>query len=186
MLAGAGYLTVMLLLPAHAVTMGTSVEHIGLLMGLSNGCTVLGAILLHHFTKKYGHLNGMLLIHLIGSLATGILWFQANTYNALSLFTVVFCLSAGSVVPMYPLGQLDVKDKESWLLGGTQVVKWAILTTAVAIPIIKVFYIDWVSFYLTSHWIRPAVALVTSGYVSATVGLTVLRFSLSPHFKARL
>ncbi|KAJ2863745.1 hypothetical protein GGH94_003410 [Coemansia aciculifera] len=156
MLAGAGYLTVMLLLPAHAVTMGTSVEHIGLLMGLSNGCTVLGAILLHHFTKKYGHLN------------------------------VVFCLSAGSVVPMYPLGQLDVKDKESWLLGGTQVVKWAILTTAVAIPIIKVFYIDWVSFYLTSHWIRPAVALVTSGYVSATVGLTVLRFSLSPHFKARL
>ncbi|KAJ2406269.1 hypothetical protein GGI10_005238, partial [Coemansia sp. RSA 2530] len=52
-------------------------------------------------------------------------------------------MSAGSVVPMYPLGQLDVKDKESWLLGGTQVVKWAILTTAVAIPIIKVFYIDW-------------------------------------------
>ncbi|KAJ2439141.1 hypothetical protein GGF42_008058, partial [Coemansia sp. RSA 2424] len=81
---------------------------------------------------------------------------------------------------------LDVKDKESWLLGGTQVVKWAILTTAVAIPIIKVFYIDWVSLYLTSHWVKPAVALVTSGYVSATVGLTVLRFSLSPHLKARL
>ncbi|KAJ2787385.1 hypothetical protein GGI15_000750 [Coemansia interrupta] len=186
MLAGAGFLTVMLLLPAHAVTMGTSVEHIGLLMGLANGCTVLGAILLHHFIKAYGHLNGMVFIHTIACLATSTLWFTAKNYNALSLFTVVFCLSAGSIVPMYPMGQLDKKEKESWLLGGTQVVKWAILTTAVAIPILKVFYIDWASAYLSTHWIKPAISLVTMGYVSATFGLFVLRFSLSPYLKARL
>ncbi|KAJ1877794.1 hypothetical protein LPJ57_003764, partial [Coemansia sp. RSA 486] len=170
----------------HAVTMGTSVEHIGLLMGLANGCTVMGAIFLHHFVKAYGNLNGMVFIHFTTCLATSILWYTAKSYNALSLFTVVFCLSAGSIVPMYPMGQLDTKEKESWLLGSTQVVKWAILTTAVAIPILKVFYIDWVSMYLTTHWIKPAVALVTMGYVSATFGLFVLRFSLSPHLKARL
>ncbi|KAJ2082669.1 hypothetical protein H4R24_001418 [Coemansia sp. RSA 988] len=186
MLAGAGFITVMGLLPAHAVTMGTSVEHIGLLMGLANGCTVLGAIMLHHFIKAYGQLNGMLLIHLVGCLSTGVIWFTAKNYNDLSLFTTVFCMSAGSIVPMYPMGQLETKEKESWLLGGTQVVKWAILTTAVAIPILKVFYMDWASLYLTTHWIKPAISLVTMGYVSATVGLLALRFSLSPHLKARL
>ncbi|KAI9503749.1 hypothetical protein GGI25_003864 [Coemansia spiralis] len=186
MLAGAGFLTVMLLLPAHAVTYGTSVEHIGLLMGMANGCTVLGAIMLHHFTKAYGPLNGMVFIHLVAWLSTIFLWYPAKNYNDISIFTMVFCMSAGSVVPMYPLGQLDTKDKESWLLGGTQVVKWAILTTAVAIPVLKVFYMDWVSFYLTQHWIKPAICLVTSGYVSASFGTLVLRFSLSPHLKARL
>ncbi|KAJ2692488.1 hypothetical protein H4R19_006142, partial [Coemansia spiralis] len=107
-------------------------------------------------------------------------------YNMLSLFTVVFCMSAGSLVPMYPMGQLETKEKESWLLGGTQVVKWAILTTAVAIPILKVFYIEWAKLYLSTFWIKPAITLVTMGYASATVGLIVLRFSLSPHLKARL
>ncbi|KAI7833703.1 hypothetical protein BX661DRAFT_203339 [Kickxella alabastrina] len=176
MLAGAGFLTVILLLPAHAVTLGTSVEHIGLLIGLANSCTVMGSILLHHFVKAYGHLNGMVLIHMIACLATSLIWFSANTYNALSLFTVVFCMSAGSIVPMYPMGQLETKDKESWLLGGAQVVKWATLTTAVAIPLLKVFYIDWAMFYLTSHWIKPAIFLVTAGF----------EVSLSPHFRARL
>ncbi|PIA15200.1 hypothetical protein COEREDRAFT_88055 [Coemansia reversa NRRL 1564] len=186
MLAGAGFITVMALLPAHAVTMGVSLEHIGLLMGLSNGCTVLGSIILHHFIKAFGQLNGMLLIHLVGCLSTGYLWFGAKDYNDLSLFTTIFCMSAGSIVPMYPMGDLETKEKESWLLGGTQVVKWATLTTAVAIPVLKVFYIDWASFYLTTHWIKPAITLVTMGYASATIGLLGLRFSLSPRFKARL
>ncbi|KAJ2776961.1 hypothetical protein H4R18_005400 [Coemansia javaensis] len=186
MLAGAGFLTVMGLLPAHAVTMGVSVEHIGLLMGLANGCTVLGAIILHHFIKTYGQLNGMLLIHLAACLSTSTMWMTAKDYNALSLFTIVFCMSAGSIVPMYPMGQLETKEKESWLLGGTQVVKWAILTTAVAIPILKVFYMDWARLYLTTFWLKPAIGLVTMGYASATVGLIALRFSLSPHLKARL
>ncbi|KAJ1887572.1 hypothetical protein LPJ66_009042, partial [Kickxella alabastrina] len=62
----------------------------------------------------------MVLIHMIACLATSLIWFSANTYNALSLFTVVFCMSAGSIVPMYPMGQLETKDKESWLLGGAQ------------------------------------------------------------------
>ncbi|KAJ1884792.1 hypothetical protein LPJ66_010436, partial [Kickxella alabastrina] len=106
----------------------------------------------------------MVLIHMIACLATSLIWFSANTYNALSLFTVVFGMSAGSIVPMYPMGQLETKDKESWLLGGAQVVKWATLTTAVAIPLLKVFYIDWAMFYLTSHWIKPAISLVTAGY----------------------
>ncbi|KAJ2157830.1 hypothetical protein GGF46_004223 [Coemansia sp. RSA 552] len=186
MLAGAGFLTVMGLVPAHAVTMGTTVEHIGLLMGLANGCTVLGAICLHHFIKAFGQLNGVLMIHLIGSLSTATLWYTAKDYNALSLFVVVFCMSVGSIVPMYPMGELETKEKESWLLGGAQVVKWAILTTAVAIPILKVFYIDWARLYLSTHWIKPAITLVTMGYAAATIGLMILRFSLSPHLKARL
>ncbi|KAJ1763659.1 hypothetical protein LPJ69_002331 [Coemansia sp. RSA 1752] len=98
----------------------------------------------------------------------------------------MFSMSAGSLVPMYPLGQLEKGDKDSWLLGGTQIIKWMGLTTAVGFPIIKVFYIDWVSAYLTTLWIKPGIALVAMGYISATVGLTVLRFSLSPHLKARL
>ncbi|KAJ1731393.1 hypothetical protein LPJ61_002557 [Coemansia biformis] len=170
----------------HAVTMDTSVEHIGLLLGLANGCTVLGAILLHHFVKAYGQLNGMVLIHLLGCLSTGIMWFTAKNYNGLSLFAIVYSMSAGSVVPMYPMGQLDIKDKESWLLGGTQVIKWVILTTAVAIPILKVFYIDWAKPYLSTYWIQPAIAIVSISYFTATVGLIVLRFSLSPYLKARL
>ncbi|KAJ2452159.1 hypothetical protein EV183_003142 [Coemansia sp. RSA 2336] len=186
MLAGAGFLTVIGLLPAHAVTMGTSVEHIGLLMGLANGCTVLGAILLHHFIKRYGYLNGMLMIHLVATMSTGILWFNAKNYDALTVFTAIFCMSAGSLVPMYPLGQLEKGDKESALLGGTQIIKWMVLTTAVSIPILKVFYIDWASSYLSTLWIKPAITLVTMGYMSATVGLVALRFSLSPHLKARL
>ncbi|KAJ2286335.1 hypothetical protein IW141_005391, partial [Coemansia sp. RSA 355] len=77
-------------------------------------------------------------------------------------------MSAGSLVPMYPLGQLEKGDKDSWLLGGTQIIKWMGLTTAVGIPIIKVFYIDWVSAYLTTLWIKPGIALVAMGYISAT------------------
>ncbi|KAJ2354638.1 hypothetical protein GGF43_003146 [Coemansia sp. RSA 2618] len=166
--------------------MNTAVEHIGFLMGLANGCTILGAILLHHFTKSFGHLNGMLLIHFVACLSTGLLWYNANTFNMLTIFTAIFCMSAGSLVPMYPLGQLEKGDKESWLLGGTQIIKWMVLTTAVAIPILKVFYIDWASMYLTTLWLKPGITLVTMGYTSATVGLIVLRFSMSPHLKARL
>ncbi|KAJ2498073.1 hypothetical protein GGH96_004615 [Coemansia sp. RSA 1972] len=186
MLAGAGFLTVIGLIPAHAVTMNAAVEHIGFLLGLANGCTILGAIMLHHFTKSFGHLNGMLLIHFLASVSTGLLWFNVKTFNQLTLFTVIFCMSAGSLVPMYPLGQLEKGDKDSWLLGGTQVIKWMVLTTAVAIPVIKVFYIDWASAYLTTLWIKPGIALAAMGYTSATFGLTVLRFALSPHLKARL
>ncbi|KAJ2161876.1 hypothetical protein IW139_004685 [Coemansia sp. RSA 353] len=166
--------------------MNTALEHVGFLLGLANGCTVLGAIILHHFTKSFGHLNGMLLIHFLASVSTGLFWFNVTTFNQLTLFTAMFSMSAGSLVPMYPLGQLEKGDKDSWLLGGTQIIKWMGLTTAVGIPIIKVFYIDWVSAYLTTLWIKPGIALVAMGYISATVGLTVLRFSLSPHLKARL
>ncbi|KAI8321601.1 hypothetical protein GQ54DRAFT_324980 [Martensiomyces pterosporus] len=186
MLAGAGYLTVIFLIPAHAAILGVSVEHIGLLIGLANACTVLGAILLHHFVKAYGQLNGMVLIHAAGGIACSTLWYTAKDYNTLSLFIAVFCMTAGSVVPMYPTGQLEESEKESWLLGGTQVIKWATLTTAVAIPIIKVFYIDWAMKYLSMYWVKPASILVTWGYVTATVGLLVLRFSMSPHLKAKL
>ncbi|KAJ2319246.1 hypothetical protein IWW52_002091 [Coemansia sp. RSA 2704] len=87
---------------------------------------------------------------------------------------------------MYPLGQLDKSDKESWLLGGTQIIKWMVLTTAVAIPIIKVIYIDWASAYLSTLWMKTAVGVATVGYSSATVGLAALRFSMSPHLQARL
>ncbi|KAJ2309349.1 hypothetical protein H4S01_002539 [Coemansia sp. RSA 2610] len=155
-------------------------------MGLANGCTVLGAIMLHHFIKAFGHLNGMLMIHFVAALATGVLWFTAKSYDALTLFTAIFSISAGAIVPMYPLGQLDKSDKESWLLGGTQIIKWMVLTTAVSIPILKVFYIDWASAYLSTLWIKPAITLVTMGYTSATIGLIALRFSLSPHLRARL
>ncbi|KAJ2806942.1 hypothetical protein H4R21_000668, partial [Coemansia helicoidea] len=131
-------------------------------------------------------LNGMVFIHLVSFLSTSLMWSTVKDYNGLSLFTVVFCMSAGSLVPMYPMGELETKEKESWLLGGTQVVKWAILTTAVAIPILKVFYFDWVKLYLSPFWVAPAIALASMGYFTATVGLLALRFSLSPHLKARL
>ncbi|KAJ2304577.1 hypothetical protein IWW55_002357 [Coemansia sp. RSA 2706] len=156
------------------------------MVSFANGCTVLGAIMLHHFIKAFGHLNGMLMVHLVATLATSVLWFNAKTYNMLAVFTMVFSISAGSLVPMYPLGQLDKSDKESWLLGGTQIIKWMVLTTAVAIPIIKVIYIDWASAYLSTLWMKTAVGVATVGYSSATVGLAALRFSMSPHLQARL
>ncbi|KAJ1942018.1 hypothetical protein FBU59_003326, partial [Linderina macrospora] len=132
--------------------MGTPVEHIGLLLGMANGCTVIGAILLHHFIKNYGHLNGMVLIHLLGGLSTSTIWYSAKDFNTLSIFTAIFCMSVGSIVPMYPMGKLEESEKESILLGMTQVIKWAFLTTAVAIPFLKVFYFEWAMNYLSTYW----------------------------------
>ncbi|KAJ1961888.1 hypothetical protein GGI12_002986, partial [Dipsacomyces acuminosporus] len=147
--------------------MGVSVEHIGLLIGMANACSVLGAIILHHIIKAYGYINAMAIIHVLSTYACSYLWFNVTDYNSLCTFTAVYCLTAGSILPMYPTGELETSEKESWLLGGTLVIKWAILTTAVAIPVIKVFYLDWAMNYLSMYWMKPAAIISGLSYFSA-------------------
>jgi MFS family permease len=97
LLVSLGYYVPYFLLDMYAVSVGVSAWQGALLLGVLNGCTALGRVMLGYGADKVGHLPMLIASLFVAGCACLVLWTLATSFVWLLVFSIVFGLGISGV-----------------------------------------------------------------------------------------
>ncbi|ORY03792.1 MFS general substrate transporter [Basidiobolus meristosporus CBS 931.73] len=98
-----GYLIPMYYIPDYASSISLSASSGALIVGLLNGASALGRVLLGTAADRFGRLNLLVFCMLVGSLSTLIIWPNAGSFAPLLIFALLFGFTAGGFISLFPV-----------------------------------------------------------------------------------
>jgi MFS family permease len=137
LLVSLGYYVPYFLLDMYAVSVGVSAWQGALLLGVLNGCTALGRVMLGYGADKVGHLPMLIASLFVAGCACLVLWTLATSFVWLLVFSIVFGLGiSGVTVASVICADLFGTDKLATVTG-LQSMSYGI-TTLVGTPLATV------------------------------------------------
>jgi MFS family permease len=97
-----GYMVPFFYLPSYAVQYGMTKAQGALLLGILNGSSAVGRIVLGQLSDKVGHINSLFVCLAGSSLSMLVIWPFAVAFNSLMAYSVVFGLSVGGYISIFP------------------------------------------------------------------------------------
>lgn len=97
-----GYMVPFFYLPSYAVQYGMTEAQGALLLGILNGSSAIGRIVLGEISDKIGHINSLFICLAGSSFSMLVLWPLAITFNSLLTYSIVFGLSVGGYISIFP------------------------------------------------------------------------------------
>ncbi|KAJ3276990.1 hypothetical protein HDV01_000042 [Terramyces sp. JEL0728] len=97
-----GYLAPFFYLPAYAEYYGMSSTQGALLVGILNGASGVGRVILGYGADSLGHLNSFTLCLLFASLSVLLIWPFSTTFSSLIVFAAAYGLFVGGYVSILP------------------------------------------------------------------------------------
>lgn len=94
-----GYLVPFIILPTYAASLGFPSQENGLLLGILNGATAFGRIVLGPVADRFGRIEVMAATSLIAGLSC-MIWVYATTFTHVAIFCVLFGTTAGSFLSL--------------------------------------------------------------------------------------
>ncbi|KAF9907504.1 hypothetical protein EC991_010885 [Linnemannia zychae] len=91
-----GYLTPFYFIGSYATQHGVDVTTAALMVGLMNGASAFGRIIMGQISDKIGYINSLFLATFTASLSLLVLWMYAKTLAAIAAFSVVYGLCGGA------------------------------------------------------------------------------------------
>jgi MFS family permease len=113
-----GYFVPFFYVPTYAVRFGMSVSEGALLIGILNGGSAIGRIILGHASDRIGHINALLICMLVSGLSI-FSWPLATQFSTLLIFVLVFGFFVGGYISIIPtvIVQLFGTDNIAGTLG---------------------------------------------------------------------
>ncbi|ORX96148.1 MFS general substrate transporter [Basidiobolus meristosporus CBS 931.73] len=108
MIVSFGYLVPFFFLPNYVLYTGLSVEMGSLLLGLLNGSSALGRVVLGFLADGMGRINSLFLSLFVGTLSIFLLWSFATGFTALLCFVLLYGFTAGGFVSLFPVVASEV------------------------------------------------------------------------------
>ncbi|KAJ3257691.1 hypothetical protein HK103_004318 [Boothiomyces macroporosus] len=97
-----GYLIPFFYLPVYSVAKGVTVDQAALIIGLLNGASGVGRVILGHSADRIGHLNTFTACLGLSSLAIMLIWPFAVNFASITTFGIVFGLFVGGYISILP------------------------------------------------------------------------------------
>ncbi|KAJ9062170.1 hypothetical protein DSO57_1013451 [Entomophthora muscae] len=94
-----GYLIPFIILPTYTASLGFPSQDNGLLLGILNGATALGRIVLGPVADRVGRIEIMAMTSVTASLSC-LIWIYATTFTHVAIFCVIFGTTAGSFLSL--------------------------------------------------------------------------------------
>ncbi|KAJ3261714.1 hypothetical protein HK103_004665 [Boothiomyces macroporosus] len=97
-----GYLAPFFYLPSYAADYKISSTDGALLVGILNGASGIGRVILGYGADSFGHINSFTVCLLLASLSVLLIWPFAQTFPSLAVFASVYGLFVGGYVSILP------------------------------------------------------------------------------------
>ncbi|KAK9767848.1 hypothetical protein K7432_002030 [Basidiobolus ranarum] len=98
-----GYLIPIYYIPEYASSINLSVSTGALIVGLLNGASALGRIILGSAADKFGRLNLLVICMVVGALSTLLIWTNSSSFAPLLIFALLFGFTAGGFISLFPV-----------------------------------------------------------------------------------
>lgn len=97
-----GYYVPYFYIPTYAVQYGMSEKDGALVLGLLNGCSGLGRVILGLNGDRFGHLKTLVANLVLASLSILLIWPFATTFGSLTLFGCLYGFFSGGFIALFP------------------------------------------------------------------------------------
>jgi MFS family permease len=111
----AGYLIPMYFMTAFSQSMGFSINTSALFLGINNGISAIGKIILGYTADKYGRINALLLCCFISTTSVLCLWL-IETRSTFIGFVIINGFFAGGFVSLFPTVIIDIFGIENFAM----------------------------------------------------------------------
>lgn len=98
-----GYLTPFFYIPTYAQTIGISPTLAALMVGILNGSSAFGRILLGYVADTFGRINVVFACLFIAGASQLVIWMFAKNLAVLLVFVIVYGFTAGGFISLYPV-----------------------------------------------------------------------------------
>ncbi|KAK9719237.1 hypothetical protein K7432_004931 [Basidiobolus ranarum] len=112
MIVSFGYLVPFFFLPNYVLYSGLSIEIGSLLLGLLNGSSALGRVMLGYIADGIGRVNSLFMSLFIGTLSIFLLWSLSSGFISLLIFVLLYGFTAGGFVSLFPVVASEVHGAE--------------------------------------------------------------------------
>ncbi|KAI9024658.1 major facilitator superfamily domain-containing protein [Hyaloraphidium curvatum] len=143
-----GFFTPFTFLPSYATNAGMTGTQGSLALGLSNGASAVGRILIGAFADRLGHVNSYTICLSLTPLFVLLIWPFATSFGVLLLFSILYGFFSGGFISLFPtivatlfgMGNLGARMGATFTatlpgnLAGAPIAGAILTTTAVVLP----------------------------------------------------
>ncbi|KXN74344.1 MFS general substrate transporter [Conidiobolus coronatus NRRL 28638] len=172
-----GFLVPFYLIPLYGLAKGLSAYQTSILVGLINGGSALGRILLGSLADKVGRINIAILGIVIAGIICLVCWIFANSFAVLIVFVIIYGFSSGAFVSIFPALTSDlfniynIASVNGLLFMSTTIPN--LLGTPIATTILNINTVDGVKDF------TPVILYAGITPLVSCLGLFTLKYALS-------